>query len=1059
MAAFFRSSSLFKGRMLIAVCVVFLLQSLSQANGQLNMFTNFDITNGLSNNTTFCVAQGKKGFIWIGTADGLNRFDGRNFKVFRNFSNKAKVAGTLYVWEMLVHSGGALWLSTNKGVFVFNDTTEQLLPVKNVPDGVVYGMAEDAMGKVWLSLRNDMYECDPATQEAVRYKNPEQRLYTDVIVTRDRKMWVGTETGELGLWDPGQRRFIFYPVNLNIQPASTRRIIKVFEKEDGVFWIGGVKGVRAFDVRTHKVTPLQLGVTLSSDVTVKDFVKINTNELWMATKRGIYVLDSLGGFKNKISENSLSRNSLAANDVQGLLRDTEGGIWCATYHGGISYYAPVGSAFEIYMAGTNAGNGISGKNFTNVAEDLRGNIWIAGDNGLNKFNPVSRQFITYSPQSPEGRLSGLDILGLACDNDNRLWIGAWRYGVDVMDIDKEAIIDRFTEGAGKYDLKSNRIMSIYVDADSQTVWVGATDGIYRYNKKSRQFTEAASFPQRTPYNAIAQTADGTVWGLCHGLFFYNARKNLQGELKVMVNGENILPTGINSALLIAKDSSFWLGTGNGLIRVKAGDTQVRIYTTRHGLPSNIVTGIAEDNDGGLWVTTAGGVVFFNPASQTVTNYHQMKGFFGSQFSYVTSYKARNGDIYMATQGSLIRVKPGMIRQANFIPPLYITGISLQNKPLAIDRDNGPLKRSATMAEDITFSYKQSSFDIGFAALTYAAPEGVQYAYMLEGLDKDWHYIKRKDNVSFTGLPPGSYVFKVKSTDSHGIWQQNERRLKIRINGPFYTTIWAYLLYTLLLAFLVLIAFRFYKNRLAEKQKRMTMLYEIEKEKEIYASKTEFFTHVIHEIRAPVTLLKAPLEMAKNDSKDLPRTQKYLAIMEEGVQRAIQLINQLLTLKKTESAQVQLQPELIELAPLLESIYFIFDPLIKEKGIVFKSEIDKELKQVYADRDALSKIITNLLDNAIKYGDGIVDLSAIHDRDTDSVQIRVASNGPLIAPADREKVFETFTRLSRNKAQPGTGIGLALSRSLALLHRGTLNLEVTDELNVFVLKLPARSDEG
>ncbi|MGN7787066.1 ligand-binding sensor domain-containing protein [Niabella sp. 22666] len=1057
MTAFIKSASLIKARMLMVVCIVLLLLSLSPAKGQLNMFTNFDITNGLSNNTTFCVAQGKKGFIWMGTADGLNRFDGKGFKVFRNFSNKAKVAGTLYVWEMLVHSSGALWLSTNKGVFVFNDTTEQLLQVKNVPDGTVYGMAEDPGGKVWLSLRNDMYECDPANREAKRYANPERRLYTDVFVTNNRQMWVGTESGELGLWLPDQRRFIFYPVNTEQQPASTRRILKIFDKGNGKLWVGVMQGVKAFNAQSHQVSTLQMGIDLSSSVTVRDFVQVNVNEYWMATKRGIYILDSLGRFKSKIGENSLSRNSLAANDVQALFKDTEGGIWCATYQSGISYYAPVSSAFEIYMPAMGAANSISGKTFTNITEDPGGNIWIAGDNGLNKFNTATRQFVTYSPQSKKGRLSGPDLLGLACDG-NRLWIGAWRYGIDVMDVDRETITARFTEGPGKSGLKSNRIMSIYPDADSQTVWIGATDGMSRYNKRTGAFTTATSFPQLTPYNAIAQSADGTVWGLCHGLFFYNARKNLKGELKVMVDGENILPTGINSALLIAKDGSFWLGTGNGLIHVNPKNTRVHIYTTRHGLPSNIVTGIAEDNDRGLWVTTTGGVVFFNPGSQTVTNYRQIKGFFGSQFSYVTSYKARNGDIYIATQGSLIRVKPGMIRQANFTPPVYITSISMQNKPLAIDKENGPLKRSATITEAINFSYRQSSFDINFAALTYAAPEGVRYAYMMEGLDNDWHYIKSRDNVSFTGLPPGNYVFKVKSTNSRGIWQQNERKLKIRIDGPFYTTTWAYLLYTLSLALLVLLAFRIYKNRLAEKQKRMTMLYEIEKEKEIYASKTEFFTHVIHEIRAPVTLLKAPLEMAKNDSKDLPRTQKYLTIMEEGVQRAIQLINQLLTLKKTESAQVQLQPELIELSPLLESIYFIFDPLIKEKSIVFTSEIDKGLTHVYADREALTKMVTNLLDNAIKYGDGTVNLSAKHDSGTDTVHISVASNGPLIAPADREKVFETFTRLNQNKNQPGTGIGLALSKSLALLHRGNLQLQAINGLNVFILTLPAQPEK-
>lgn len=1048
MTAFLTGGKFIPRPYVITGVVLLLMLWVANVSAQFHVFTNYDNNNGLSNNTTFCAAQGKNGFIWIGTADGLNRFDGKKFKVFRN---NFDVTGPLYVWKMIVHSTGTLWLSTNKGVFVFNDTTEQLLQVKNVPDGTIYAMAEDATGKVWLSTGANMYECDPQKNEATLYSNVQQRQYTDIIVTRDKQMWVGTESGELGWWRPASRRFIFYPVSSALQPAGNRRVFKIFEKESGILWVGGMQGVRKFETQTKEVTLLQMGVHLSEDATVRSFVKANANEYWMATKRGIYVLDSSGRFKSKILENTRGKNSLAANDVQALYRDREGGIWCPTYYNGVSYYAPLSNAFEVYMPG-NEPNTIKGKIFTNIVEDNRGDIWIAGDNGLNRFNASTRQFSSFSTRSKTGRLSGIDILGLAADS-NRLWIGAWRQGIDVMDVDREEMIHHFTEGQGKYHLKSSRFMSICADTDGRTVWVGTTDGIFRYDKRSREFTATSHFQQVTPYNAIVQAPDGTIWALCHGLFFYNARQQLKGQLKVIVKGEDILPTGINSALMIAKDGTLWLGTGNGLIHVNPQKSGARIYTARHGLPSSIVTGLAEDNSGGMWVTTAGGVVFFNPRTETVTNYQPIKGFSGSQFSYVTSYRAKNGDIYIGTQGGLIRVKPSLIQQAGFTPPLHITAISMQNRPLAIDAVNGPLKKSAPLTETITFSYKQSAFDISFAALTYAAPEGIQYAYRMDGLDKNWHYIKDRDNLSFTGLPPGKYTFTVKSTNSHGIWQHNERTLRITILGPFYTTIWAYLLYTLLLALMVFWLFRYYKSRLAEKQKRATLLYEIQKEKEIYASKTAFFTHVIHEIRAPVTLLKAPLEMAKNDSRDLPRTQKYLTIMEEGVQRTIQLINQLLTLKKTESAQVQLQPEVIELVPFLESIYFIFEPLIKERQIDFKSEIDRGLTYVYADKDALTKIISNLLDNAVKYGRQKIKLSAGADLITHEAVISVASDGELIAEADRERVFETFTRLQQNKDLPGTGIGLALSRSLALLHQGTLILNTAGAFNVFILRLP------
>lgn len=1048
-----------RGYVLFTICcIVALFWNMSPACAQQHVFVRYDITSGLNNNTTFYALQDKKGFIWIGTADGLNRFDGNRFKSYRYFSKNSAINGPCYIWQILEHSNGSLWIGTNHGVFIFDEVTETFSQVEGVPWGVVAGMTEDPSGKVWISLYQELYICDPASRKAIKPAGFSGRRFTDIITTKSKEIWVGTEAGELGKWEPERNDFIFYPVFTDVQPESVRPIIKIFEKEPGVLWVGSRRGARVFNRATHAVAPLFTGDVSKNDLQVRDFVKRSDNEFWVATKDGIYVLDAAGHITDHIKKDNASSNSLSGDDVQRIFKDREGGVWCATYYGGVSYYASANAAFQVYFPGLEGT--IRGSNITTITEDPAGNIWMAGDNGLNKFDPLSRKFTGFAPLENKRKITGSDLLGLMCDSD-RLWLGVFRYGIDVLDVRKEKVVQRFAAGPGMYDLKSNRIMCIYQMAGKDVIWVGTADGIFRYDKRTSQFTMPAYFPQKTPYNCIFETPDGTVWGLSDRLYYYNPEKKIHGGLQVIVNGTDILPTSINSSAIIARDGTLWLGTGNGLIHISLQTKKARIYTIADGLPANIVSGVVEDNTGGLWLTTTGGVVFLNPRTNTITSYPQTRGLTGGQFSYVSSYKSKNGRIYIGVQGGVICINPGLLQQDKFVPPVYITGIAVFNTPLAINEKDGPLKRSAVLTDAITLTHRQTSFSINFAALSYAAPGSLRYEYKLEGIDKDWHLVENSDPlVNFTGLPPGSYVFKVRSGGGDGLWQKNEKRLYIKILNPFYKTGVAYGIYLLLFAGLLYWWLRNYKRRLSDKQKRTTQLYELNKEKELYATKTAFFTEVIHELRTPVTLLKAPLEMAMADSRELPRTQRYLTIMEENMQRLSTLINQLLKLKRTESSQFRLQPTVVKLEALLAEIYFVFDPVIRQRRIKFHSAISETITPFQADKEALTKMITNLLDNAVKYCDHQVIVKADYSKDKDPVlEISIASDGIQILSENREKIFEPFYRLKETRHIAGTGIGLALARSLANAHNGSLHVESTEALNIFILKIPVRPPEA
>ncbi len=324
------------------------------------------------------------------------------------------------------------------------------------------------------------------------------------------------------------------------------------------------------------------------------------------------------------------------------------------------------------------------------------------------------------------------------------------------------------------------------------------------------------------------------------------------------------------------------------------------------------------------------------------------------------------------------------------------------------------------------------------------------------MDRRWHYIGNNSQINFTGLPPGNYVLKLAQTQGRNIITESIKTLKINILYPFYRTNLAYVIYVLSLVGLVLVIINDYKRKLTEKQKRESEMFAIQKEKELYAFKSELFTDIIHELRSPVTLLQAPLEMAMKDSRDLPRTQKYLSIMSENVKRLSKLISELLQIKRAEAAQYKLQYEEIELRDFFNKRLFVFEPIIRDKRIEFTSNIEPGVSSIEADREALIKIVNNLLDNAFKYGERIVKLNTgLNKINTNRVQIKIASDGPMISLENREKIFEPFFRMNETGKKTGTGILLTLSRTLSIIQNGNLYLEEDNEMNIFVLELPVK----
>ena len=1039
----------------INICSIFFLLFSQRTilHAQPYYFKHFTIENGLSSTTTTSVLLDKKGFLWIGTLDGLNRFDGYDFKIYRNILGDSTSLGCNAIWRMFQCNNGTIWLVTDCGIYIFNPLTETFFRPKNFPKGFINGIAEDKNNIMWIAIEGKLYRYNPETYVAKLIEGNSTHYFTACLVSGSNELIVGTRDGKIGLFDSAANRFSFYPVFENTAGTDDRHyIFSLFDNGNASLLIGTMhEGVKLFSLRDHVYKNIFAKDSKGADVSVKDFCRINPNEVWIATENGIFVYNEATGKYTGVQKTDRDPNSLSDNSVLTICKDKEGGIWAATYFGGLNYCSPAGVLFEKFVTNIDSSS-LQGTGIGQIATD-NNNLWIGtGTAGINKYNTLTKRFTHFTATGKKGALAYNNIQSLLCDS-NELYIGTYVNGMDIMDLRTEKVVHHYAPG-NLNGLKNNEVSYIYKATDNN-LWICNRTTIYTYNKKQKTFRTVSAFPENVIYNSILETKDGTMWAVSYlsGVFYYNPQKGIAGKLHFLFKGKDLFENNNTLYLKEAKDGTLWITSTNGLFHINLKNLSAKVYSTKDGLPSNIVCSIIEDSLGRFWIPTSQGLAIMEKDLKTIKVFHKSNGLLDDEFSYGSAYQAKNGQIYLGSLKGMISFDPSAIKFDNYKPGINFTNFSVYNTPLKVDRQNGPLYESLAETDHITLKHNQSSFNIEFAALCYTSPDNVQYAYEMENFDNKWVNIKSNRNVNFTGLPGGEYVFKVRSTNGSGVWQDNTRVLRITILPPIWKTSWAYCIYLIIIILLICFIARAYKRRLIYKQKRQMEMYEIQKEKELHAAKADFMTRITHEIRTPLTLIKVPIEMAIRETKGMADVQEYLEIMDKNAERLKQLTDQLLDLRKIETDHFALNMSEVNLIKLLEEIYANFNLEIKNRGIIFKLKFD-DVGNIYADKEALTKIITNLFDNAIKYCEQnvIVEVRLIQHV-SDMVEISVSNDGMIIPEKYREMIFAPFFRIKETEKARGTGIGLAISQSLAELHKGSLTFRVNKSFNSFILLLP------
>jgi ligand-binding sensor domain-containing protein/signal transduction histidine kinase len=1041
------------------ICVLFiLLFGAGKLLAQPFSFNHLQVESGLSNNSVLCSLQDDKGFLWFGTKDGLNRFDGYAYKIFRNNADVSNSIGSNIIYALHQDKYHVLWIGTERGMYCYNPLSESFSLLK-VTDGIdVTHIQSDSDGNLWFIGRAQLYKYNKKTNRVTFYKVFEFPL-TTLCITKNNIIWVSMLDGSLIKLDVKGRSSASYNLFSHSPEATSKAVQTIFDADNGQLFIGTTnQGVKAFDTQTNTYTDLITYNAQHDELFVRDFIKQTNNQYWIATESGIYVYNTVTKKCTVLTKQYDNPYSLSDNAVYTFCMDKEGGIWAGTYFGGLNYYAKPFNYFEKFFPGQ-GDNSLTGNAVREIHADSQHNLWIGTeDAGLNKFDIVLEKFYAIKPLGAKKSMANMNVHGLLVDGD-KLWIGTFEHGLDVIDIQTRKVTRHFSANSYPYSLKSNFIYSLYKTRAGNILACTGT-GIYSYSKSAGYFIALASFPDNKFYTSIYEDAQGTIWAGTYrdGLYYHNPATKVHGVYINNPGEKTSLPNNRINNIFEDSGHHMWFATEEGLCTF-AGDNKGFIrYTTKNGLLSNVIYTMLEDDYKNLWISTSKGLACFNIVNKSISVYTKANGLLSDQFNYNSAYKGTDGTLYFGCLKGMIRFNPEKFKINKFMPPVYITGFQVNNKELAINKNKSPLKRSILYIDTIVLNYTQSSFSIDFAALGFTSPQMTQYAYKMEGLDKDWTYIRSNRKAYFTKLNAGTYIFNVKGSNSSKVWSNHTKRLVIIITPPFWASYYAYGFYLLSVILLIYAFIRRNHRHIEEKNRRKILSLENEKKKEIYEAKIAFFTHVAHEIRTPLTLISGPLERVIKKVKPDTDTGEYLKIMARNTDRLLTLTNQLLDFRKTETHDFSLSFVKTDIVTLIKDNLLRFSPAIEVKNLTIDIVYPKDPLFAYTDVEALHKILSNLLDNAIKYASGKIRLKVFTDDDSKNLTILISNDGYTIPYAMKDKIFETFFRLKSAGKEAGTGIGLPLARYLAELHKGTLTLQQSsDGLNTFALIIPVHQD--
>ena len=1130
-----------------------LLSALSSTAQYHFSFSHFTSDNGLSQNSITAMMKDHKGYLWFGTRDGLNKFDGTNFTLYNSKPDNRLSVQSNRILDVKEDSRGNIWVKTyDEIVYLLDQSTEELIRIKNTNGQLVNDKIREIYmlpsGVIWLaSFDNGCYKVimDDKTckASASHYDKSKHSLPSNIVrgifQDKERNTWFLTQsglsciesTGKTVLYFDKQPFYSFIENNRRIMFGGNGRIFQ-YEKRS----------------RTFKI------IDLPEKVLVTNLTNFNPNYFLFATQgKGFFTYDVLHEQLHQFSKEKYP--VMPSNDIQNVYIDRAGDAWLGIKSPGVLHFSP--QTNRVAFIGSNLNEGqVTNPNFlifedekdllwiqphygffswydrannrlvpfynaynedintvfsygvNHVLSDSQGVLWISTNrgNGLFKCTFLPDYFNNYLFQNHSVYSISNETRAIFEDNKNRLWVACKDGTVHVFDQNKkeigslssdgrivpggnlEVLVYNFcqdkagniwfaTKKQGLFRLKpqgskntfrienflhnpddiyspaNNDFYSVIQDNNGR-IWAGSYGGglhlFDEQNGKIRFFhanNDLAGFPE-TNCSKVRQVFADTrhhIWvATTEGFVVFNADFKTLKDIKYRYyhrNEDKLNSLGANDVHCIFEDedATMWFGTfGGGLSRLKSKyedkkPFEFEVFNRDNGMPNNVVYTIIDDKQGNLWLTTENSIVKFNKKTKKIEAFGKGNELENVEFSEASACLLRSGEICAGSKSGFYSFKPEAVKRRIIKAPLVFTRLMLFNKEVEIGKES-ILQTQLDKSSRIEFSSKQNVFTIEFATLDMRAPEKIQYAYKLDGFDPDWNSVQTKHYATYTALPPGKYTFRVKSTDSEGVWLQNERQIEIVILPSFWQSGFAKFIYVILVILLFLTTLYIFLTIFKLKNN-------VHLEKQMTDMKLRFFTDISHELRTPLTLISLPVDNILQEDLD-PSIKDQLLLVRRNLDRVMGLINQILDFRKIQNNKMRLTVEEINFAEFTRVCSSNFLEIAHTKNIGFHFVDESRNTKIWVDPERYESILTNLLSNAFKFTPAGKNITVRTEIKQNLAVLSVIDEGIGIAQEKINFIFDRFFSIStlRNIAQKSTGIGLDLVKKLVDLHHGTIHVD-------------------